>query len=138
MSIQFPSSSTQAAAALAATNISLATAQPLGAQQMSANSQGFTYTSGGTLSAAAGANYFQVTAPALPAPGAELLTGIAASTDSNAPNPSLTRYDANSNPVQTTVITNGGGTFTVQLPGPTAGAAYYVGVSPLPTPTPNA
>ena len=135
MSIQFPNSSTQSAAALAATNISLATAQPLGAQQMSANSQGFTYTSGGALTSAAGANYFQVTAPALPAAGAELLTVTAASTDSNALSPYLTIYDANYNPLQTTVITNGGGTFTVQLPGAAAGAVYYVGVSPLPTST---
>ncbi|HEV3081058.1 MAG TPA: matrixin family metalloprotease [Gemmataceae bacterium] len=135
MSIQFPSSSTQVAAAIVATNISLATAQPLGAQQMSANSQGFTYTSSGTLTSAAGANYFQVTAPALPTAGAELLTVTAASTDSNALSPYLTIYDANYNPVQTIVITNGGGTFTVQLPGATAGAVYYVGVSPLPTST---
>jgi hypothetical protein len=137
MSIQFPSSSTQAAAAVAATNISLATAQPLGAQQMSANSQGFTYTSSGALSATASANYFQVTAPALPAAGAELLTVTAASTDANALSPYLTIYDANYNPVQTIVITNGGGTFTAQLPGVTAGAVYYVGVSPLPTSTHN-
>jgi hypothetical protein len=135
MSIQFPNSSTQTAAALAATNISLPTAQPLGAMQMSANSQGFTYTSGGTLSATAGANYFQVTAPALPTAGPELLTVTAASTDSNALNPYLTVYDANYNPVQTTVINNGGGTFTVQLPGASAGAVYYIGVSPLPTST---
>jgi len=137
MSVQFPNSSTQAAAAVAATNISLATAQPLGAMQMSANSQGFSYTSGGTLSTAAGANYFQVTAPALPVAGAELLTVTAASTDSNALSPYLTIYDANYNPLPTTVINNGGGTFTVQLPGATAGAVYYVGVSPLPTSTHN-
>jgi hypothetical protein len=135
MSIQFPGAPMFAVCSLAGMSLlnnSFATAQPLSAQRMSANSQGFLYTAAGVVSTAVPVNYFQVTAPALPVAGTELLTVSAASTDSQGLNPFVTVYDAGYNIIPSTVITNGNGTFTVQVTGVSAGVLYYVGISSLP------
>ncbi|HEV3116029.1 MAG TPA: matrixin family metalloprotease [Gemmataceae bacterium] len=135
MSIQFPGPTMYVGASMMAAyavNNSFSTAQPLSAVQMRANSQGFTYMATGAVSSTVPAGYFQVTAPATPAGGAELLTVTAAATDSQGLRPYVTVYDAGYNPLQSTVINNGGGTFTVQVAGVSAGAVYYVAVSALP------
>jgi hypothetical protein len=134
MSIQFPTTITPTGGGGGGsiTNTSLATAQVLGSAQMTANGQGFTYISNGGISLTALGNYYQVTAPTLPVPGAELLTVSAAATDANLLNPSITVYNASQVALTTTVINNNySGTFTVQLPSITAGAVYYIGVSAL-------
>jgi hypothetical protein len=98
---------------------------------MSANSQGYLWSSSGYVSPASQSNYFQVTAPILPVAGTETLTVTAASTDSLGLHPFVTVFDANHNPVASTVIDNGNGTFTVQLLGVMPGASYFIQVSAL-------
>ena len=132
MWVMFPNSVAPAAAsATAPTNTSFATAQVLTSIQMSANSQGYLWSSSGYISPTSQANYFQVTAPILPVAGTETLTVTAASTDSLGLNPLVTVFDSNHNPIASTVIDNGNGTFTVQLLGALPGATYFVKVSAL-------
>ncbi|HEV3115415.1 MAG TPA: matrixin family metalloprotease [Gemmataceae bacterium] len=145
MSIQFPSTSTTsgttsltgATTAGTITNTTLATAQTLSAIQVSANSQGFTYTTSGSISALAPQNFYQVTAPTVPGGGSELLTITAASTDSNNLSPYITVLDSGYNVLPAAVLNNGNGTFTVQLTGVTAGSLYYIEVSALAGATQN-
>jgi hypothetical protein len=133
LSILFPTSTPPAASTpTAAANTSFATAQVLTSIQMSSNSQGYLWSSSGNISATTPANYFQVTAPILPAAGPEMLTITAASTDANGLNPYVTVFDAAQRPVASSVIDNGNGTFTVQIYNVTPGTSYYVKVSALP------
>jgi hypothetical protein len=89
------------------------------------------YTTGGNIATAGQGNYYVVTAPTLPTAGAELLTVTAASTDANLLNPAISVFDAGQNLLAAAVVTNGNGTFTVQLTGVSAGAVYYVQVGAL-------
>jgi hypothetical protein len=114
-------------------NNSFATALVLSQLELTPDGQGYTYTGGGALLTAAQTDFFRVAAPTLPTAGAELLTVSAASTNGTALTPYIQLFDAAHNPVVSTVITNGNGTFTVQLPGVSAGDVYYVQVGTSPT-----
>jgi hypothetical protein len=140
MLIQFPSSTSPSVSTVAipSGNNSFAAAEVLGAQQMSTNTQGSTFFSGGNLLTPGQNDFYQVTAPTLPAAGPELLTVTAASTDGNGLSPFISVLDASYNPVASTVINNDNGTFTVQVFGVTAGAVYYLEVSALPGASQNA
>jgi hypothetical protein len=139
MFIQFPNSSTATGttgmtsptSAGGAANSTLATAQTLSSIKVAANSQGFMYTSGGSITTLAPQNFFQVTAPTVPGGGSEMLTITAASTDSNNLSPYITVLDSGYNVLPAAVLNNGNGTFTVQLTGVTAGSIYYIQVSAL-------
>ncbi len=130
---QFPNSTTPgdpSGGTAGGSNHSFDTAQLLTEIEMTSNSQGFTYDAAGTVALNQG-SFYRVTAPTLPVAGAEMLTVTAASTDANGLRPYITVFDVTHNPLTSTVINNGDGTYTVQLAGVAAGADYYVEVSAL-------
>ena len=132
MSIKFPTSTvvtTSSSSTTMPANNSMGTAQVLSSIQMSANGQGFTYSSGGNLTTAGQGDYYQVVAPALPSGGQEMLTVTAASIDTNGLRSTITVFDGAGNVLPCTVINNGNGTFTVQLGGITAGTNFYLEVN---------
>jgi Matrixin len=131
LSIQLPTTGTPSTPVTPpAAGNSFATAQVL--TQTSGNAQGSAYNTTGALSTAGQGNYYQVTTPLLPVAGSELMTITAATVDNSGLSPYVTVYNAAYVPVSATVVNNGGGTFTVQLPSLVAGTVYYIEVSALP------
>jgi hypothetical protein len=133
MTVTFPTTTqSSSSGSSSASNVSLATAEQLNTIQPSVNSQGYTYITSGDIAATGQAYYYQITTPKVPSGGTETLTISANGTDAVALNPNITVFTASQSPVAFSVINNGGGTFTVQQSGVSAGTTYFIEVNALP------
>ena len=92
---------------------------------------GYTAYFRGNVSQAANVNYYQVNSPAEPAGSTTTLTAMVWAASSGL-DPQIHIFDASGNPVLAQVITNTGGTYTLQVQNAAANSTYYVEVT-----TPN-
>lgn len=88
----------------------------------------FNYAVNATLGAPTDTHLYSIVTPTGIVPQALLFT--VTTNQAGGLNPKLTIYDANGQPVAAQVLSNDQGSFVVQVVGPTAGATYYVQVSP--------
>lgn len=79
----------------------------------------------GSLSDDSDINFYQVTAPVTKL-ATDVMTVSVSGMSLNGDTPGVQIFDANQNPVATTVLVNGNGTFSIQAVHLTPGAAYYL------------
>jgi hypothetical protein len=89
-----------------------------------AGTPGFAYAINATLAAPGAVNFYSVTTPAAPV-GAVVFSAAA---PGGAFDPELTVYDSQGDVVPVQILSNDGGSYTVQIVNPLAGATYYVAV----------
>ncbi len=89
----------------------------------------FDYTTKATLLTGSDVDYYKVVAPANPA--AQKMNVIVWALERGGAAPKVDVFDAQGNAVAATLLANENGTFSVEVPDTTPGAAYYVKVSAL-------
>lgn len=91
--------------------------------------QRFDYAINAGLNDTVDQDFYRIVVPAAPASGPQTLVATVAPTGSSQIDPEITVYNAEGNQITGGILVNDDGTFVVQVPNATAGAAYYLLVS---------
>jgi hypothetical protein len=111
------------------TNTTLNTASLLLPTEANKTDQRFDYVHEANINFLAQQHFYQIQAPAAAGNGSYVMHALAWGMDVNGLQPVIHVFDANQNPVAVQVLTNGGGTYSLQIANATPGATYYVEVA---------